>query len=85
MPKNGVKLTNSKDLKLLKEIGRRVEKLRLQMELSPYDLTGDDMPVKSRQHWRRVEKGEKNINLTTLFKICRTLGTTPDKLLIGLK
>ena len=62
-----------RDLKLLKEFGSRVRQVREKKNLSVYDITGDDLPIKSRQHWQRIENGQKNINLTTVFKVAKSL------------
>lgn len=61
------------DVKNILVVGQRIKEIREHMNLSVYDITGDDMPIKSRQHWQRIENGQKNINLTTIFKIARTL------------
>ena len=65
-------LTNQ-DKRRLKSLGQGIRSVRERMKLSVYDVTGDDMPIKSRQHWQKIENGVKNINLTTLFKIAETL------------
>lgn len=62
------------EIKSLKAFGNRVRDLRLKSGQTVYDLTGEDMPIKSRQHWQAIENGRKNINLTTILKIARTLG-----------
>lgn len=36
------------------------------------------------QHWREVESGLKNINLTTLLRIAHVLKVKPSDLLVGL-
>jgi len=61
------------DVKNLLVVGQRIKEIREHLNLSVYDITGDDMPIKSRQHWQRIENGQKNINLTTIFKIAKTL------------
>ena len=61
------------DVKNILVVGQRIKEIREHMNLSVYDITGDDMPIKSRQHWQRIENGQKNINLTTIFKIAKTL------------
>ena len=62
------------DKKNLKKFGDRIRQIREKKQLSVYDITGEDMPVKFRQHWQLIENGQKNINLTTLYKIAKTLG-----------
>jgi transcriptional regulator with XRE-family HTH domain len=71
--------------KLLKSFGRRVAALRERKALSVYDLTGDDMPIKSRQHWQAIEAGRKHVNLTTVFKVAHCLGVRPEELVAGLE
>lgn len=70
-----------KDDEILMSFGERVRKQREKLNLSVYDLTGEDMPIRSRQHWQLIEKGQKNINLTTVFKIARSLKINPAKLI----
>ena len=38
----------------------------------------------SWQHWREVENGLKNINLTTLLRIAKVLNMNPAELLVDL-
>lgn len=66
---------------LLRAVGTRIRQIREQRGFSVYDLTGDDMPVKDRQHWQRIEGGKKNINLTTVFRVAKALGVEADELL----
>lgn len=61
------------DTHFLIKFGNRVRELRLKKFENIYDATGDDMPIKTRQHWQLIENGKKNINLTTLHKIAKTL------------
>jgi transcriptional regulator with XRE-family HTH domain len=77
----GSKLISSSDKKLLKAIGSNIREERLRQDLNVFDITGDDMPIKSRQHWQALEAGNKNFNITTLFKIAATLKITPEKLI----
>lgn len=66
--------------KLLKVFGNRVRQIREQQERSVYDITGDDMPIKTRQHWQMIENGKKNIQLTTIMKIADSLEIEPADL-----
>ena len=77
----GTKLISSKDRKLLKQFGLLVRQKREKMDLTTFDVTGEDLGIKNRQHWHDIEGGKKNINLTTFFKICRTLEIHPSVLL----
>lgn len=70
----------SSEAKDLKRFGNRVRELRIESGKTVYDLTGDDMPIRSRQHWQAIENGQKNVNLTTILKIARTLQTDPKSL-----
>jgi len=70
--------------KLLLRLGKNIRDTRMTKKLTVYDLTGEDMPIKSRQHWQRIENGEKNINLTTLFKIAKTLKVRAVELIEGI-
>lgn len=38
------------------------------------------MPIKSRQHWQRIENGQKNVNVTTVIKIAKSLKVTAEDL-----
>lgn len=76
--KKGSTLISDKDRKLLKQFGLIVRQKREKMGLTLYDVTGEDMGVRSRQHWQKIESGKKNINLTTFFKVCRTLEVHPS-------
>ena len=66
--------------KLLKTFGNRVRRAREQAKKSVYDVTGEDMPIKNRQHWQMIENGKKNIQLTTISKIAESLKTDIAKL-----
>ncbi len=82
--KKGTVLISAGDRRILKSFGHKVKEVRDKKKQSTYDLTGDDMPIKSRQHWQGVESGKKNINLTTLFKIAKSLGVKAKDLIDGL-
>lgn len=77
--KNVIK--NSSDKDFLIEFGNRVKEIRLKRFDNIYDATGEDMPIKTRQHWQLIENGKKNINLTTLKKIALTLDVKLEALL----
>lgn len=82
--KKGAALVSQADKKLLCAFGERVREVRERKKLTVYDLTGDDMPIRSRQHWQRIEAGQKNINLTTVFKVAKCLEVRPEDLVKGL-
>lgn len=83
--KRPTSLISQADKRILKQVGNRVRECREKRNLSVYDLTGDDMPIKSRQHWQAIENGQKNVNITTAFKIARTLEMGLDDLLKGIE
>ena len=55
MKKDGGSLLTNADKKLLKLFGNRVRQLRESKDISVYDLTGEDMPIRSRQHWQLIQ------------------------------
>lgn len=57
-----------------------MRQIREGKKLSVYDLTGDDMPIKSRQHWQRIENGQKNVNVTTVLKLAKSLKVSAEEL-----
>jgi len=71
-------LTNA-EKKLLRTFGSKVREIRERKKRSVYDLTGDDMPIKNRQHWQMIESGKKNIQLTTIIKIAESLEAEPSE------
>ncbi len=77
-------ILSNTDKKLLKIFGSRIRHIREKKNLTVYDVTGDDMPVKSRQHWQSIENGNKNINITTVFKVAKSLEVHPEDLLKNL-
>ena len=79
--KIGTSLVSTQDRKLLKQFGLLIRQKREKRGWTLYDVTGEDLGIKSREHWQKIEGGKKNINLTTLFKICRTLEIHPIVLL----
>ena len=82
--KKAAGLISQADKKILKGLGNRVREARERKKLSVYDITGEDMPIKSRQHWQAIENGQKNVNITTAFKVARTLEIGVDELLKGI-
>ncbi len=74
------RLISGGDQKALKRFGNRVREIREKKKLSVYDVTGEDLGIKSRQHWQKIENGQKNINLTTIIKIALILEVDPMEL-----
>ena len=66
--------------KLLKAFGSRIRQIREQRKRSVYDVTGEDMPIKTRQHWQMIENGKKNLQLTTIAKVAESLDVGPADL-----
>lgn len=64
---------NLKEKKVLKAFGDKVRALRHRQSKTVYDMAGDDMPIKNRQHWQMIENGQKNISLITVYKVAETL------------
>lgn len=68
------------DRKVLAAFGAKVREIREKKKQSVYDVTGDDMPIKDRQHWQRIENGKKNIQLTTIIRLAKSLDVPPEEL-----
>nr|BFD64538.1 hypothetical protein BdHM001_32190 [Bdellovibrio sp. HM001] len=71
--KKGTTLVSTQDKKLLKALGTRIREIRDKKKLSVYDVTGEDLPIKSRQHWQRIEAGQLSLTFITLSKIAQSL------------
>lgn len=69
----GTTLISAKDRKLLKELGNRIREIRNKKKLSVYDVTGEDLSIKSRQHWQKIEAGQLSLTFITLSKIAESL------------
>ncbi len=72
------------DKQILTTLGDRIRRIREKKKMSVYDVTGEDMAIKSRQHWQSIENGVKNINLVTIFKIAQTLDVKAEDLIKGI-
>lgn len=71
--KKGTTLISAQDKKLLKALGNRIREIRNKQKLSVYDVTGEDLPIKSRQHWQKIEAGQLSLTFITLNKIAQSL------------
>lgn len=71
--KKGTTLVSAQDKKLLKALGTRIREVRNKKKLSVYDVTGEDLPIKSRQHWQKIEAGQLSLTFITLNKIAQSL------------
>lgn len=86
MAKKTARTTRNKaERALLLGVGENIAAVRKKKGLSVYDVTGEDLPVTSRQHWQRIEGGKKSITLVTLFKVAKTLGVSADSLIEDLR
>lgn len=82
--KKGTSLISSQDRKLLKALGNRIREQRNKQKLTVYDVTGEDLPIKSRQHWQKIEAGQLSLTFITLYKIAQSLEVSVHDLLKGL-
>jgi len=71
--KKGTTLISAQDKKLLKALGDRIREIRNKKKLSVYDVTGEDLPIKSRQHWQKIEAGQLSLTFITLNRIAQSL------------
>lgn len=79
--KKGTKLVTAADKKVLKKLGERIGEIRTKKKLTVYDVTGEDLPIKSRQHWQKIEAGQLSLTFVTFLKIAETLKIAPEDLL----
>jgi len=64
--------------KILKQLGIRIKRIRLQQNLSRYQLAFE---VKtSEKHIRQIENAEINTSIYKLFQIAEALGVKPEDL-----
>jgi len=82
--KKGTTLISTKDRKALIQLGARIKEIREKKNLTVYDLTGEDLLIKSRQHWQKIELGKMSITFTTFLKVAKSLGVSPIELLKGI-
>lgn len=68
------------DRRILRVFGDRVREIRTKKGLAVDDVSGVDMGIKDGAHWRRIENGQKNINLTTVYKMAACLRIEADQL-----
>lgn len=67
----------------LKQIGINIKKYRISSGLTQENMDGGQYPI-DYKFFQRIEYGEKNITLKTLFKICKKLNIDPVKLFEGI-
>ncbi|HEX7675871.1 MAG TPA: helix-turn-helix transcriptional regulator [Bdellovibrio sp.] len=80
----GTALISSTDKKILKALGERIREIREKKKLTVYDVTGEDLLIKSRQHWQKIEAGQLSLTFVTFYKIAQSLEIPPVELLKGL-
>ncbi len=66
----------------LKLFGDRVRSLRMERSISQESFA--DLCDLDRSYIGGVERGERNISLINIFKICRALEMLPEKLFEGI-
>ena len=65
--------------KLLKKLGLRLRGIR---ESKGWTLEyAEERGVKNWQHLQQIESGKKNINFTTLIRLCKVYRISPSELL----
>lgn len=82
--KKGTSLITRQDRKLLKSLGNRIREIRNKKKLTVYDVTGEDLPIKSRQHWQKIEAGQLSLTFVTLNKIANALEVAVNDLVKNL-
>lgn len=60
-------------------VGKRIKKQRQKQDLTQQDLAS--YLQLSRTHITNIEAGKIDINLSTIWKLCKSLKTNPDDLL----
>lgn len=80
----GTALLSSSDKKVLKTLGEKIREIREKKKLTVYDVTGEDLLIKSRQHWQKIEAGQLSLTFITFYKIAQSLEIQPTELLKGL-
>ena len=80
----GTALISSTDKKILKALGERIREIREKKKLTVYDVTGEDLLIKSRQHWQKIVAGQLSLTFVTFYKIAQSLEIPPVELLKGL-
>lgn len=82
--KKGTSLLSLNDKRILKNLGKRIKEIREKKNLTVYDVTGEDLLIKSRQHWQKIEAGQLSFTFVTFYKIAQSLDIQPNELLKGL-
>ncbi|WP_347359439.1 helix-turn-helix transcriptional regulator [Bdellovibrio sp.] len=82
--KKGTTLLSNADKKTLATLGTRIREIREKKKLTVYDVTGEDLLIKSRQHWQKIEAGQLSLTFVTFYKIAQSLEVSPTELLKNL-
>lgn len=75
-------LKTNRKLDILKKLGSTVRGVRLSQGLSQEKLA--EICDLHRTYIGMIERGEKNITITSLYRIAAALNVTPSKLIEGL-
>lgn len=72
-------MTKIRDTEYIKQLGLRLRKLRIRIKLSQEELAfSADIPI---SQIGRIERGEINVTVSTLYAIAKALNTHPKNLL----
>ena len=63
----------------LKAFGKNVNKIRLEKGYTQENMDSGEFPIDVK-YFQRIEYGQRNITLRTLFKICKKLDISPKEL-----
>ncbi len=72
-------MNKEKQREYLKELGNYIIRLRLEQSMKQYELA-DALDIDVRV-MRRIEKGEMNIQVLSLFKLADALNVSPSSLI----
>ncbi len=62
-----------------KQLGKRITKLREKANLTQEEMAGGKHAIEYK-YYQKIEYGQKNITMKTLFKICKKLNIQPKDL-----
>jgi len=65
--------------KILKQVGMRIKKIRLQQRLSRYQLAFEAKT--SEKHIRQIENAEINTSVFKIYQIADALGVKPEDII----
>ena len=82
--KLGHKLTSKTERQFLKRLGLRIREIRESKKMRLEDTISED-GIKNYQHFLEIEQGKKNLTIISLFKVAKTLGIKPSRLIEGLE